>query len=736
MYSSNRMTASDDCFLRFIVQEENKCEQCPNSENPTESPSRNYKGSQSNSGNKINNSSKCTSQCGSGSFQLDYSNDFQDHASTRASSSSSSCSEQNNCGSSQNYYYEDFHTDSSETSSSSGGGGGGSSSGSSHCNNNSEQPETKEEESPKEKKENDHQAKGNKPLPKKKKQQKSSFGTDNITNSQNNSNVAHRILSARLRKVKETKNEVCVLKNKLEASNMENQLLKRLQYRHLKAISKYENAETNLPDLMAKHYDEVRTLRALLRKSQEQERNASRRLREVEAQLLKTQDTLQALQKLSEDKNLAERGELKNRLTALAESMEASDKRIQGLERQLQLNNTSFSHQLAVEKKNTVEARTITTKLQMEIKLLNQKIKEKERELGIRNIYANRLLKGQKDKGDTESPPKDINVNKSIQVDMSFDLEAMAPLQKHETEKSTVLKKEMTTKAINSKNKSYNAPEDMKLKTDIPQTEKLLMQELSSRTCTELLREEIHLSVEQQFKCKNLERQKKRRDGQGINLLKEEFEKLRTARSFQPTHDVLQKENTLEETTVEKQENKENKRSGEPKEVIHDKLAILTQRHKTPSKLKKQYVFTEAIENLHQGFPSSGPTSNKNCNSRQVNSYQSEIAEFKAGNAISAYEPSFGRVTKTRQNDTLVHVEDHIPTVSMEKKNTLMEELFGPSCILKDSHPNSHLKEVVRGKKTLQSERISYINDSLQCGDSKQAQIKVFHAMTSLEDLK
>ncbi|XP_053166463.1 lebercilin-like protein isoform X2 [Hemicordylus capensis] len=690
MYSSNRMTASDDCFLRFIVQEENKCEQCPNSENPTESPSRNYKGSQSNSGNKINNSSKCTSQCGSGSFQLDYSNDFQDHASTRASSSSSSCSEQNNCGSSQNYYYEDFHTDSSETSSSSGGGGGGSSSGSSHCNNNSEQPETKEEESPKEKKENDHQAKGNKPLPKKKKQQKSSFGTDNITNSQNNSNVAHRILSARLRKVKETKNEVCVLKNKLEASNMENQLLKRLQYRHLKAISKYENAETNLPDLMAKHYDEVRTLRALLRKSQEQERNASRRLREVEAQLLKTQDTLQALQKLSEDKNLAERGELKNRLTALAESMEASDKRIQ----------------------------------------------EKERELGIRNIYANRLLKGQKDKGDTESPPKDINVNKSIQVDMSFDLEAMAPLQKHETEKSTVLKKEMTTKAINSKNKSYNAPEDMKLKTDIPQTEKLLMQELSSRTCTELLREEIHLSVEQQFKCKNLERQKKRRDGQGINLLKEEFEKLRTARSFQPTHDVLQKENTLEETTVEKQENKENKRSGEPKEVIHDKLAILTQRHKTPSKLKKQYVFTEAIENLHQGFPSSGPTSNKNCNSRQVNSYQSEIAEFKAGNAISAYEPSFGRVTKTRQNDTLVHVEDHIPTVSMEKKNTLMEELFGPSCILKDSHPNSHLKEVVRGKKTLQSERISYINDSLQCGDSKQAQIKVFHAMTSLEDLK
>lgn len=168
-----------------------------------------------------------------------------------------------------------------------------------------------------------------KALPKKKQQLKTTFGTGGITNSQKNSNMTRRILSARLHKIKELKNEVTVLHNKLETSNMENQLLKRLQHRHLKAIGKYENAETNLPDLMAKHCGEVRTLRALLRKSQEQERSASRKLREVEAQLLKTKDTLQALQKLSEDKNLAERGELKHKLTILSERMEASDKKIQ-----------------------------------------------------------------------------------------------------------------------------------------------------------------------------------------------------------------------------------------------------------------------------------------------------------------------------------------------------------------------------------------------------------------------
>ncbi|XP_062983633.1 lebercilin-like protein isoform X1 [Elgaria multicarinata webbii] len=670
--------ASEDYFLSF--KEDNKCE-CTKNGSPSDSPNRLCKGIQSNSSNKVNNYSKCSSHCGS--FQLDYSNDFHANASRKASSNSSSiCSEQNNCGSSQNYYYEDFHTDSLESSSSN----------SSCCSSPSEQPETKEEELPKEKKGNDHQPKGAKTLPKKKQKQKTYFSTDSIINSQKTNNVARRLLSARLHKVKELKNEVSVLKNKLEASNMENQILKRLQYRHLKAISKYENAETNLPDLMAKQCGEVRTLRTLLRKSQEQERNASRKLRDVEAQLLKTKDTLQALQKLSEDKNLAERGELKHRLTGLTQRMENGDKRIL----------------------------------------------EKERELGIRNIYANRMLKSQQDKADSETPPKG-SIIKSVQVDIK--LEAMT-LQKHETEKSAVaLKEELATKDINAKDKLCDMHKEMELKPEFHQTEKLPMQQVPNKTCTELLREEICLSAENYFKCENIERQKNRRERQGLDLLKEEFEKLRTEQSFQ-SNDVQQKENNLEKAVVQKQENEESKRGEEPKEVVYDKLATVIQRHRTPSKLKKQYVFTEAVENLHQGLPSTGPLSNTSttCSSRQVNRHQGETAEFKAGDSVSAYEPSFGKVTKARQKDSSsTHGEDHIATVSMEKKNTLMEELFGPKCILKDSHPNPNLKEVGK-EKTLQSEKtydeISYVNDGLQCGDSKETHIKVFHTIAFLDNFK
>uniref|UniRef100_A0A8C9APA4 Lebercilin-like protein n=1 Tax=Prolemur simus TaxID=1328070 RepID=A0A8C9APA4_PROSS len=141
--------------------------------------------------------------------------------------------------------------------------------------------------------------------------------------------TAHRILSARLHKIKELRNELADIHRKSEAIIIENQFLKQLQFRHLKAIGKYENSKNNLPQIMVNHQNEVKNLRQLLRKSQEKERTVSRKLRETDNELLRTKDALQALQKLSEDKNLAEREELTQRLSILMTKMEANDKKIQ-----------------------------------------------------------------------------------------------------------------------------------------------------------------------------------------------------------------------------------------------------------------------------------------------------------------------------------------------------------------------------------------------------------------------
>ncbi|XP_074825962.1 lebercilin-like protein isoform X2 [Natator depressus] len=357
--TSNTMMALDDCFLRIIMPEDSKSESYTRSRGSNESP-RTSKSTRSSSSSRINDYSRCSRECESESSHVNYSDDFLTDYLESAGNS--------------NYL---------------------------------ELSGTKEKKLQKKNKKNG-QPKGGKKLPPKKMQfQNTSFlSTQNNMISQKKDATAQRILSARLHKIKELKNELSDLQHKLEASNLENQLLKQLQYRHLKAIGKYENAENNLPDIIAKHYSEVRSLRGLLRKSQEQERNTSRKLREVEAELLKTKDALQVLQKLSEDMNLAERGELTHRLSILTERMEANDKRIQGLEKQLTLNSSIFSRQLAAENRKTIAARTITKNLQMEIKSLQQKIKEKEREVGIKNIYANRMLKGLQDKADPVSCKK------------------------------------------------------------------------------------------------------------------------------------------------------------------------------------------------------------------------------------------------------------------------------------------------------------------------------------------
>ncbi|XP_070607587.1 lebercilin-like protein [Erythrolamprus reginae] len=213
-------------------------------------------------------------------------------------------------------------------------------------------------------------------MPKKKPQQKTTSSTDHNINVQEKNNTACRLLSAKDHEIKQLKNEVAVLQNKLETVATENKTLKHLQSQHLKIIRNYENAEINLPNLLTTQSNEMQALKEHLKKSQEEERRAAKKLRDVEVQLLKTKDALQALKKVSEDKKLEERGELQHKLKLLTQKLEASDKRTQDLEKQLSLKTTSFRHQLAVEKTKAIEAQSITANLEREMESLKLKLKK------------------------------------------------------------------------------------------------------------------------------------------------------------------------------------------------------------------------------------------------------------------------------------------------------------------------------------------------------------------------
>ncbi|KAJ7397091.1 Lebercilin [Pitangus sulphuratus] len=205
--------------------------------------------------------------------------------------------------------------------------------------------------------------------------------------------VTKRVLSARLLKINELRNELTELHIKLDELQKENRALKRLQHRQEKALNKFEDTENEISQLLARHNNEIRILRERLRKSQERERATERRLKDSEDELYRTKIVLQKLKKLSADKHLAERDDLAKKLANAESRLEDREKRVKDLERNLELSGSSFQRELQSKKKKLYEAQEENRVLQEELHQLNQKLKEKERELEAKNIYANRMLK-------------------------------------------------------------------------------------------------------------------------------------------------------------------------------------------------------------------------------------------------------------------------------------------------------------------------------------------------------
>ncbi|XP_069492161.1 lebercilin-like protein [Ambystoma mexicanum] len=476
--------------------------------------------------------------------------------------------------------------------------------------------------------------------------------------------VVQRILSARLHRIKELKNEVYEQQRTLEAVQIENTILKRLQLRHIKALGKFECTENELHQLITRHHSEVRALRGLLRKSQEQERNVSRKLKDADGELLRTKDNLHKLQKLSEDKDLEEREELSMKVVALTGRLEDEEKRIQALEKQLKLNTAFFTRQLAVENRKNVDARETTKKLQLDISMLHQKLKEKERELDIRNIYANRMPKGLQ-KYDSSPHQKGENLNKAIQTesrifilaeDASQDLEDGALLAEEEKEK-------------------LSPDACKKIRDD------------SQWSHEDLLKEETRL-LEEHYEC--MERQRKRKEEQEreAEMLRQELGRLENETESLKV-EAPQGENSFEGMD---DTNTDNQTSGAESYTKMQTKNITV-------RLRRHYKFTEATENLHQGFPATGPISSS-INKNPLK-YQSEEADSELENSCSRYEPSFGKIFNSaipKQKATEGKDGKKGTTTLRDKKDSLMEELFGPGYSFKSSFSNPRLGCVDEGK--------------------------------------
>ncbi|TDH00342.1 hypothetical protein EPR50_G00187540 [Perca flavescens] len=205
--------------------------------------------------------------------------------------------------------------------------------------------------------------------------------------------VTKRMLSARLLKINELRNSLAELQQRTDELQKENRVLRQLQVRQEKALHRYDDTESEISQLLSRHNNETHVLRERLRRTQERERAAERRMKDSEEQLQRSQGTIARLKKLVDQRELGTRDELSHRLEEEKTRAQEAERKIKELERSVELSNSSYQRQLAAERKKTISAQEEIRTLQEELERLTIKLKEKERALDAKNIYANREMK-------------------------------------------------------------------------------------------------------------------------------------------------------------------------------------------------------------------------------------------------------------------------------------------------------------------------------------------------------
>ncbi|XP_071662943.1 lebercilin isoform X2 [Patagioenas fasciata] len=503
--------------------------------------------------------------------------------------------------------------------------------------------------------------------------------------------VTKRVLSARLLKINELRNELTELHIKLDELQKENRALKRLQHRQEKALNKFEDTENEISQLLARHNNEIRILRERLRKSQEKERATERRLKDSEDELYRTKTALQKLKKLSADKHLAERDDLAKKLAYAESRLEDSEKRIKDLEKNLELSSSSFHRELHSKKKKIYETQEENRVLQEELNQLNQKLKEKERELGAKNIYANRMLK--------LSPRKDMDL-----------------IQRKRANNQTIKKGAQLTKGVQTS--GYFSPIEFLPESefvcgDTVNKKEGILPKREKETKDKAWKEQADLLRQDQDR----EREEKLKHFQEIQALEERVQKLHDEWEREE-HDKMKKESTF---LLEKEEKKmetlilkpgveresteilEERRKREfllakmqeidreTQNVMNMKPAsqapLINTARKSDSLEKKEKTnqFFEIPRKVTNGFP--GDDSRDDATREQEQKQRNlRTVDLSSELTFGSYVPSFGKGSGrpswlTEKSDNL---EENVKETAdfnsrKEKKSNLMEQLFGNS---------------------------------------------------------
>ncbi|XP_006874623.1 PREDICTED: lebercilin-like [Chrysochloris asiatica] len=508
--------------------------------------------------------------------------------------------------------------------------------------------------------------------------------------------ITKRVLSARLLKINELQNEVTELQVKLAELLKENKALKRLQYRQEKALNKFEDTENEISQLILRHNSEITALKERLRKSQEKERATEKRVKDTEGELFRTKFSLKKLKKISEARHLPERDDLAKKLVSAELKLDDTERRIKELSKNLELSTNSFQRQLIAERKKAYEAHDENKVLQIELQRLYQKLKEKERELDIKNIYSNRLPKS--------SPKKDkeFALRKNAACQSDFTDQCTKGIQTSEDFEPEEFP--MTTQAVMCYENKWEElkhhtsdlefqerykREEAEILNPIEEGEEKIIKELDA------IKQEVE-TLENEWVREELDT--KRRENIFL-LTREEKPELEIRRyqmeigryQIQDTDKLAEEEEErLKKEMLLAKLNEINQELEDSRNLKYPSLPLLPDfesKVNFPEKSPKAYMFSESSERSFNGHRlqdvSFLTTKEESQNPRGTRSPASPN-EFAFGNYVPSFAKASGKSNLFSQKSGLLEFHSNsIDSVDLmkrkEKKANLMEQLFGAS---------------------------------------------------------
>ncbi|XP_078504235.1 lebercilin isoform X2 [Lissotriton helveticus] len=518
--------------------------------------------------------------------------------------------------------------------------------------------------------------------------------------------VTKRVLSARLLKINELRNELTELQIRLEEQQKENKALRRMQFRQEKALNKFEDTESEISQLISRHNNELRAIRERLRKALEQERTTERKLKETEEELYRTSSSLQKLKKLSEDRHLGEREALSQKLLLAEGRLDDRERKVKELEKSLELSQSSFQRQLLSERKKARETQEENKALRDELLRLGQKLKEKERELDAKNIYAFRLSKPSPKKDTDLTPRKKASnpaiTSRSVQTSDSFLPAELPPpppfILDDDTEQKEREAQLRMEQEIHKKRQGEYA-EHMK-QQQLQLEKKKEMEEKLRRDEQQQFLEEKAQQLRDEWEKEEFDRRLKEN-----NLLLQKKEREERARTEANAYKIENEKENLDNKMDEERRKKElllakmseidkEKQNGFHSDVLITKAISQTQHLDKPSnhdladKKPKTYTFSEPTQNLYNGIPVQGKpesTTKAEGQGRRTNNTTDNV-DLAFGN----YAPSFGKVSgrsglaiqkSDMSGDNVVNNMDLGFHKQKDKKSNLLEQLFGANAI-------------------------------------------------------